>query len=331
MRRRLLEILVDPDTGEPLRLAEDDGAEVIESGQLVSPSDSWFPIIDGVPRFVPIDPYGTSFGLQWNRFATVQLDSQTGATVSSRRFHDETGWGEELAGRWVLDAGCGSGRFAEVAASHGAEVLAVDLSSAVDAAAANLAHLENVHVVQADLRHLPFRRDAIDFVYSIGVLQHTPDPVGSAQALVAGCRPGTRFALTVYGRRRWTKLNAKYLVRPLTRRLAPARLLAIIERVMPVVYPVTKVLFAVPLIGRAFRFVIPVANYADRVDLPSEVRYRESVLDTFDMLSPRYDQPITPTELRSGLADLAEAIDVVSVAPLVVRGTRGPGGHAPGP
>ncbi|MBA2432681.1 MAG: methyltransferase domain-containing protein [Chthoniobacterales bacterium] len=96
-------------------------------------------IVRGVPRFVEPDNYASSFGLQWNRHSAVQLDSRNGTRFSRERFYSITEWNPaELKDRLVLDIGCGAGRFAEVALSDGAEVIAVDLSSAVDAAYHNL-------------------------------------------------------------------------------------------------------------------------------------------------------------------------------------------------
>jgi ubiquinone/menaquinone biosynthesis C-methylase UbiE len=80
-----------------------------------------------------------------------------------------------MNGKWVLDVGCGSGRFAEVALSSGAHVVALDYSSAVDACYTNLRHHENLHVIQGDIYSLPFAPSTFSFVYSLGVLQHTPD------------------------------------------------------------------------------------------------------------------------------------------------------------
>ena len=322
MHRKLLDVLVDPASGEPLALVDDDGREWIEEGELVAPGGARYPIVRGVPRFVDSEAYSGSFGLQWNRFATVQLDSVSGSTVSRERFDSDTGWGaNDIKGQWVVDCGCGAGRFAEIAAEYGAEVIAVDLSSAVDAVRENLGQLPNVHPVQADIRSLPVRSDAVTHLYSIGVLQHTPDAVASARALVEPLSPGARFALVIYGRKRWTKLNAKYWVRPLTRRIPPERLLAIIERVMPVLFPLTNVLFRVPVLGRFFQFVIPVANYLDRPGLNPSVRYDQAVLDTFDMLAPRYDNPATASEIDAGLRPLAD-LRFRSFTPVVVHGAR---------
>jgi SAM-dependent methyltransferase len=275
-----------------------------------------------VPRFVERDVYAGSFGFQWNRFAQVQLDSANGSQGSRARFIAEVPWSGELDGKWVVDAGCGSGRFAEVAAGLGADVLAVDLSDAVDAAHRNLVEQPHAHVLQADLRSLPVAPRSIEYLYCIGVLQHTPDPMASARSLVELLAPGGQFAFTIYGRKPWTRLYPKYLLRPLTKRIPKPTLLRWIERVMPVVFPVTSVLFSLPVLGRAFRFAIPVANYPGRTDLPREVRYQEAVLDTFDMLSPEYDHPMTPAEIRLAVADLCEELVVHDSQPLLVSGTR---------
>src|SRR5437764_14730659 len=106
MHRRLLEVLADPATGSPLRLVDDSGDEWIESGELTAPGGRRFAIRRGIPRFVP-EGYSASFGLQWNRFAKVQLDSANRGSYSRKRFDAEVGWdANEIAGRWVGDAGC---------------------------------------------------------------------------------------------------------------------------------------------------------------------------------------------------------------------------------
>ena len=77
--------------------------------------------------------------------------------------------------KWVLDIGCGSGRFAEVALEAGAILVALDYSNSVDAALDNLRSYANFHIVQGDIYNLPFRKESFDYVYSLGVLQHTPN------------------------------------------------------------------------------------------------------------------------------------------------------------
>src|SRR5213076_2284270 len=135
MTRGLLDLLRCPATGSRLTLADsvEEGGRV-RSGVLAGGAGARYPIRDFVPRFVPEDNYAASFGMQWNRFARTQLDSASGHPISAGRFWHATGWTpSELAGQPVLDVGCGSGRFAEIALGAGARVVALDYSSAVDA------------------------------------------------------------------------------------------------------------------------------------------------------------------------------------------------------
>jgi SAM-dependent methyltransferase len=262
-----------------------------------------YPITGGIPRFVSHEDYAGSFGLQWNRFKTEQLDSVNGTSLSRTRFRNETGWEEDsMPGEWVLDAGCGAGRFLESAARSGANVIAVDLSRAVDAARSNLGSRRQIHFAQASIYELPFREKSLGASYSLGVIQHTPDPLQAVTAVAATVKPAGKLALTIYEKKRFTWLNGKYLVRPLTRRLPPRLLLLLLKFSLPLLFPLTEVLFRIPLLGRIFRFVIPVANYVDIPDLTLRQRYRWALMDTFDMLAPRYDSPQTKAEVSERLS-----------------------------
>ena len=264
---------------------------------------SW-PVERGIPRFVLSDNYAASFGYQWNRFRSEQIDSVNGIRQSERRLHAETDWGRLPSGKWVLDAGCGAGRFLEVASRDECDVVGVDISDAVDAAAETLRKRPNVHLVQASIYELPFLSNVFDACYCIGVIQHTPDPRRALAALPRGLKVGGSLAVTVYERNRFTLLNGKYLLRPLSRRINPRILRAMIAIAMPVLWPLTEVLFRIPFFHRLFRFAIPVANYVGDPELSLKQRYKWAILDTFDMLSPAYDQPMThqavEASLRSG-------------------------------
>ena len=303
MDRKLLKILVCPKCKGSLTLDSND--ELIEEGVLNCLScDIVYPITNGIPRFVPVDNYASSFGFQWNLFRKEQLDSYNGTSLSGTRFWLETDWDrDELKGKWVLDAGCGAGRFLDVASGTEGEIVGIDISSAVDAARASLEERQNVHLIQASIYDLPFSDETFDFVYSIGVIQHTPDPAASLRAVAAKLKPGGKFSVTIYPRKPWTKLFSKYWIRPLTRRMRKEKLLSIIQGVMPVMFPLTNFLFGLPLAGRFFQFAIPVANYVNEGQLSREQRYAWAILDTFDMLSPYYDQPMTETEARDALSD----------------------------
>jgi SAM-dependent methyltransferase len=230
----------------------------------------------------------------------------TGKPLSRDRLFKGTGWPERLDGERVLEIGCGAGRFTEVLLETGAEVWAVDASSAVDAARANLGEHERLHLLQADLFDLPFAPGSFDRVLCYGVLQHTPDP---RRAFLTVCEFADVIAADVYRRQpyidRW---SAKTLWRPLTRRLPRSTLRRIVEWYVPRWLRVDTRLARIPKLGRFLTAAVPCWNYTGLLPLdPQELR-AWAVLDTFDALSPRYDWPQTIEAVRSwvddaGLAD----------------------------
>jgi len=69
--------------------------------------------------------YVDNFGIQWNLFEKTQLDSYTGIPLSRDRLIRCCGpqlFGS-LRGKYVLEAGCGAGRFTEVLLDRGAQLL----------------------------------------------------------------------------------------------------------------------------------------------------------------------------------------------------------------
>ena len=306
MQTKLLEVLACPKCGGDFTCTattRDNGGEVVEGRLDCLKEGHQFPIEEAIPRFVPRENYAQSFGYQWNKFKLEQIDSKNATRLSANRFYSETGWTREwLKGKWILDAGCGAGRFLDVAANGEAEVVGLDISSAIDAAHATLAGRKNVHFVQASIYEPPFRPSAFDGCYCIGVVQHTPDPQLAMQRLPRMLRPGGLIAITAYERKPWTMLYTKYWLRPFTKRLDKQRLLSAIKRLMPVLFPLTNVLFRLPLLGPVFRFAIPVANYVQERTLTPKQRYDWAILDTFDMLSPLYDQPRTQREVEGALS-----------------------------
>lgn len=182
----LIELLRCPQTGDPLYLqsADYEGGRIREGWLISLNGGQRYVIRNFIPRFVSESNYADNFGMQWNLFRQTQLDSYSGHPISADRFWKATAWQPgALRGQWVLDCGCGAGRFAEVALQAGAKVVALDYSSAVDACYANLKHHPNLHVVQGDIYALPFVGDFFPFVYSLGVLQHTPDVAKAFAAL----------------------------------------------------------------------------------------------------------------------------------------------------
>lgn len=326
MDLQLVSLLRCPVTHQRLRLEEieSDGRGRSRLALVSEDERNHYPVCNGIPRFVPESNYADNFGMQWNHFRKTQLDSHSGHPISSERFWKATGWRPQaLEGKWVLDAGCGAGRFAEVALGAGANVVALDYSSAVDACHANLKHHPNLHVVQGDIYALPFAPETFDFVYSLGVLQHTPDVAAAFAALPPMVRPGGALCTDYYWRRFRTLMHAKYLFRPITRHVSQAKLFAFLERRVPAMLATSRALGRIPVIGRALKRIVPVADYTGVFPL-SEQQLREwALLDTFDMLAPTYDNPQTAATVgqwmeNAGLID----VEVLHAAHLVARGRK---------
>ncbi len=210
MKPRLVEMLACPECETRLELvgAETDPASAPEivTGELVCTSCARrFPIRGGIPRLLPpklsavAEKTSAAFGWEWLHFGEIykQYEAQFLDWIHPIQpdfFRD----------KMVLDAGCGTGRHALYAGRYGArEVVALDLSEAVETAYANVGKMPNVHVVQGDIYHPPLIRSEgggpFDFVYSIGVLHHLPDPEAGFDSLVRFVRPGGAIFAWVYG------------------------------------------------------------------------------------------------------------------------------------
>jgi SAM-dependent methyltransferase len=139
-----------------------------------------------------------AYSLQWNRYRIIRPEEDRAT------FRTRTGLSPaDLEGKVVLDAGCGMGRYLRTAAESSASlVVGMDLSRAVVAARELTAHSPAVGVVRGDLLRLPFAPASFDQIYSLGVLDHTPDPRKAFLELTRLLKPGGRIVVWVYPRER---------------------------------------------------------------------------------------------------------------------------------
>ena len=288
-----------------------------------------YPIEEYIPRFVPRSNYAASFGFEWHRHARTQVDQFNGTTLSADRFFGETGWPRQLAGRRMLEVGCGAGRFTQVAAETGAELFSFDYSDAVDVALQNTGLRPNLHLFQADIYHPPFKPGQFDAVFCLGVIQHTPDPAAAFRSLVRQVACGGRLAVDVYSKTRATYLKPKYAMRGITKRMNPHRLYRLVATVVPRLVPVKAWLKRVPRVGRYAHKVIPICYYGGIFSLTPEQHVEWAVLDTFDMLSPQYDKPQSYRDFHGWFrrAGLQEIVIRPGTTGYIGRARRAPGGR----
>src|SRR4051812_19600598 len=197
MHPKFLDLLCCPETGQPLAL----DAEVtrpngmVWRGMLRTACGKSYPIVRGVPRFVSKEQYASSFGFERTRWPRVQFESENVgrpmAGHTTRMWEGITSVGEEqVAGKTIVDFGCGPGQFLDVIRRKGGIAVGIDLSAAVDAARRNFCDDADVLIVQGDLLKPPFRPESFDGGFSVGVLHHTPAPETGLAALVRAVRAG---------------------------------------------------------------------------------------------------------------------------------------------
>ena len=98
-----------------------------------------------------------------------------------------------LRGKDLLDAGCGSGMFLEVAAKAGAAVSGVDAAPALIDVAKE--RTPGVDLRVADVEELPFNSDVFDIVTAFNSIQYAADPINAMRELARVCRTAGRVLI----------------------------------------------------------------------------------------------------------------------------------------
>lgn len=314
-----------PDIAIQLRCPECRAHLVPGDAAVVCENSHAFPVHDGYLDFSgrPLDADTArtmaSFGYEWNTFDRINPE-------------DEKYWNwyfadvplAELAGVRALDAGCGKGRYTRFTAAHVGSMVALDGSSAVEAAARNLADLPDVVVVKSDLRDPPFAPESFGFVSCLGVIHHLPDPEEGFRGLAGLVAPGGLFLVYLYSRPespgvRGLGLEGARLLRKLTTRL-PHRVL----RAMCV--PLAALLwlgFVAPgtvgsQLGVERLASLPMQTYRRRP-------LRSLWLDTFDRLSAPLENRYVRSEVEPWFTSAGLTVEAVrDDAGLFILGRKAP-------
>ena len=340
MKRHWLEHLGDPHTGGPLEVqaafSESDGH--IIDGLLRNEDGLQYPIIRGVPVFVdnvgelyagwleehrgaigeaigeaPRSWYegsyeaGTrkvqdSFGYEWSRYHRVIPDYD-------QNYVHQTGIDDAFyGGKTIMDAGCGYGRHVSyISAIADTTVIGIDLSEAVFIAFDKLKERDNVVLAQGSLYQPPVRRGHFDFVYSWGVLHHTPSVEAGFKAITPAVAPGGQVSFGAY--RNWSRLGTAFqsALRSVTCRMPKDLLYNICYASVPLNWLYRVLLRHIPLLRELTRVFIKPAD-----------DWRICHTDTFDWWHPYYNHYHTLDELRdmvrrAGLELVADDVPYNSV------------------
>lgn len=272
LHKDLISSLREPDNGNPLYIAEDKFQT--SRGQKLGK------VVDGIPRFVD-DEHLKSFGLQWNKYE-VAHDDEDRAT-----FEAKTGFSlKELKGKRVLDAGCGGGRYSKICGEAGAIVIGADHSSAIEKAEKLCSHLDRVHFLQADLKHLPLQKGSFDYVFSIGVMHHDAKTKDVFDAVAKMVKPGGKYAVWLYRRNQWWQEKLNRWLRKKTTKWSDDELEEWAKR--------GAKLGGIPVLNKTFNKIV---NFSAH---PNE---ENRICDTYDWYAPEYQHHHTVEELSKWFLD----------------------------
>ena len=234
-----------------------------------------FPIVRAIPRFAG-ETYIESFGVQWNRYEVIRPEMDTAT------FHAKTGcWPQDLAGKKVLDAGVGGGRYARLIGEAGAQLVGLDLSSAVEKARKVCEDLPQVNIIQADLLNPPLSESVFDFAYSIGVLHHCPDPRKAFAQVAKSVKPGGQLAVWLYRRNTLPQELINKALRAVTTRLP--------DSVLKVWSKLLTIPGGVPGLKQTGSKLINFSTFEDK---------HLRLCDNYDWYAPKYQSHHTLAELR---------------------------------
>ena len=202
---------------------------------------------------------------------------------------------ENMRGCKIAEIGSGSGRVVNMLLQAGVRhVIAVEPSEAFEILCHNhnIEYREKVTCLKITGDQIPAYGD-LDYIFSIGVLHHIPDPIPVVEAAYRALRPGGHFFVWVYGK----EGNELYLrlihpLRGITKHL-PHFILALL---VWAIYIPTAI-----YIKLCHRFPLPLRGYMLSVLEKMSPEKRRLII--YDQLNPEYAKYYTRFEAEKLLSD----------------------------
>ena len=140
------------------------------------------------------------FGREWTAFPQSEADlTDTDRRAMFDSYFAIFPWDLLPPQSIGADIGCGSGRWAMLAARRVGHLHAVDAgAAALSVARSNLAGFDNVSFHLASVSALPFEDGTLDFAYALGVLHHVPETGQAVRDVAAKLKAGAPFLVYLY-------------------------------------------------------------------------------------------------------------------------------------
>jgi len=293
----------------------------VDTGTVSCVCGKSYPIVRGIPRFLPDDLAADlkkaqeTFSYEWKMFRFGERNWGQDIEYRKGLFLDAMGaTPQELRGKIILDAGCGSGLLSmEMAKSFGMEVVALDLAFGIENAYQKNTN-PYVYYLQGSVLALPFRQQAFDRMYCAGVLVACPSTHEGFKSIVPVLAKDGRCFIWVY--------------HPISKQYYPTehRKLAVYNWIrtritahLPIRVQYYLYLSTLPL------FFVKQSSEVLLGKRPSPLTWREKMQALFDFFSPLYQHRHEPAEVSSWFAEQGfNNIVVCNIGPqgFGVRGDR---------
>jgi len=239
-----------------------------------------------------------SFGQEWTRYDQSNLAEAEHSEIFELYFAIFP-WQHLPPDAQGFDLGCGSGRWAKLAAPRVGILHCIDASEAAIAVARkNLADLPGCQLHVASVDQIPLADDSMDFGYSLGVLHHVPDTQAGIRSCVSKLKPGAPMLLYLYyafDNRPWW-FRALWRVTDLGRRLVsrlPIGLKVFVTTAIAacVYFPLARLALILEKMGCKVD-ALPLSHYRSRSFLTMRT-------DSFDRFGTPLERRFTADQIRA--------------------------------
>lgn len=316
MHQKLLDFLVCPECKGDLVLSSYNQklGEILEGNLQCGKCHVSYSITDGIPNM-------TSGGISEDKQKTATFFEKDWRIFDSnnKRFEELLPLYisplslDSFKDKYILEAGCGSGRNLIVAAKAKAkEVIGIDISGSVKIAYERTKSYSNIHIIQADILKLPFR-SIFDIIFSVGVLHHLPNPEEGFLKLVNYLKKNGIMAVSVYSKENneWIMKYLNPIRKNILSKMPDVISLSIAFIAAGLTYPVMKLLYK-PLNEHAGtkQWAKDYLFYNDFLYLLSQLGFKLTWGQFWDQLTAPTAFYITKQEIedwfkKAGLKDIA--------------------------
>ena len=199
--------------GRLIRCPRCEGDVSLNAAALVCAVGHSYPYKENVIDFSAVDDVDQlqrrsqdSFGIEWTHYysrlgwTSEELAAETEMFLTYTR-----AMANFFSNRIVVDAGCGNGRYINIVKQISFPpprlIIGVDLSDSIFVAAKNCSKFDNVLFLRSNLNLLgKILKEPVDYVYSIGVLHHTPNARESFNNLIKCVKREGFISVYIYGK-----------------------------------------------------------------------------------------------------------------------------------